>query len=109
MSEITLKEMCAFTGLSRRTIQGYEKFGLVAPVNRNKYGHLIYDEKCQERIEKIRFCQELKFSLKEIQTIIDAPNNVLKNALIKHIVLLKKEDQHLKEIIIQAEKIVKTL
>ena len=93
--EISLKEMCELTGISRRTIQGYEKAELVSAIKRNKYGHLIYDNKCKERILKIKFMQDLKFSLKEIKEIIDAPNYVLKKALIQNVSLLKEDQQHL--------------
>ena len=109
MREITLKEMCSATGLSRRTIQGYEQFGLVSAIKRNKYGHLIYDEECRQRIETIRFYQELKFSLKEIKELIDAPKEVIKMALIKNVTQLKDETNHLNKIIIQAENIIKTI
>ena len=43
----TLHELCDALGVSRRAVQGYEKAGLVAPSGRNKYGHLLYDEKAQ--------------------------------------------------------------
>ncbi len=109
MEEITLKEMCSLTGISRRTIQGYEQFGLVAPIKRNKYGHLIYDETCRQRIETIRFYQELKFSLKEIKALIDAPKEDIKKALTKNVIQLKYETKHLSKIIMQAEDIIKTL
>ena len=93
--EISLKEMCELTGISRRTIQGYEKVGLVSAIKRNKYGHLIYDNKCKERILKIKFMQDLKFSLKEIKEIIDAPNSILRPALEKNIIRLKIDQEHL--------------
>ena len=109
MREITLKEMCSSTGLTRRTIQGYEQFGLVSAIKKNKYGHLIYDEQCLKRIETIHFYQELKFSLKEIKELIDAPNQTIKNALIKNVRQLKNETEHLNNIIDQAETIINTL
>ena len=107
--EISLKEMCELTGISRRTIQGYEKVGLVSAIKRNKYGHLIYDNKCKERILKIKFMQDLKFSLKEIKEIIDAPNSILRPALEKNIIRLKINQEHLAQTIKKAEEILNNL
>lgn len=39
-AEKTLREVCAALQISRRTIQGYEKAGLVSPSGKNKYGYL---------------------------------------------------------------------
>lgn len=107
--EISLKEMCESTGISRRTIQGYEKAGLVSAVKRNKYGHLIYDDKSRERILKIKFFQNLKFTLSEITEIIDAPNHILKPALENNIASLKLDKAHLESTIKQAEELLNTL
>ena len=59
-----LRQVCAELKISRRTIQGYEKAGLVAPSGKNKYGHLLYGETEQERIRLIRFYQLLGFQLR---------------------------------------------
>ncbi len=67
---MTLREICETLGVSRRALQGYEKAGLVASTGRNKYGHLLYDEKARERIAEIKFYQQLGFSIKEISDII---------------------------------------
>ena len=42
MANLTLQEVCKFTGVSRRAIQGYEKAGLVSATERNERGHLLY-------------------------------------------------------------------
>ncbi len=39
-----LREICREFEISRRTVQGYEKAGLVSASGRNKYGHLQYDD-----------------------------------------------------------------
>lgn len=70
----TLYEVCDELQITRRMVQGYEKAGLVLPFGRNKYGHLLYDEECVERIRLVRFYQQMGFQLKEIAGIIDAPN-----------------------------------
>ena len=72
MSEVkTLSQICKDQGISRKVIQGYEKHGLVKPCGKDKNCHLIYDGKSISRIVRIRFLQNLGFSLKEINEIID--------------------------------------
>ena len=72
MSEVkTLSQICRDLDISRKVVQGYEKHGLVRPCGKDKNGHLIYDDKSISRITRIRFLQNLGFSLKEIEGIVD--------------------------------------
>ena len=83
MEEMTLRELYRFIGVSRRAVQGYEKANLVSATGKTNRGHLLYDKFAQERIKKIKLFQDMGFSIKEIQIIIDAPPEILKPALIK--------------------------
>ena len=56
-SNKTLHLLCDELGVTRRVIEGYEKAGLASATGRNKYGHLLYNEKAQERIVQIRMYQ----------------------------------------------------
>lgn len=100
----TLKEICKEVGVTRRMVQGYEMAGLVSAVDRNKYGYLLYGEKEKNRIKQIKLFQELGFKLKEIKELLDAPNAVVKETLEKQVLILKKEQQRLEEIIAYAIK-----
>lgn len=91
MDSITLRELCATLDVSRRAVQGYEGAGLVSASDKNKYGHLLYDEETQKRIELIKLYQQLGFKIKEIKELIDAPNEVVKEALEKQVLCLKAE------------------
>lgn len=71
MEVMTLREICEALEVSRRAVQGYEKAGLVSATDRNKYGHLLYDEAAMLRIKQIKFYQQLGFSIKEIIDIIN--------------------------------------
>ena len=77
----TLRQLCDSLGVTRRAVQGYEEEGLVSPTGRNKYGHLLYDEAAQRRIERIRLYQQLGFRRKEIASLLDAPMQTIKEAL----------------------------
>lgn len=107
--EKSLREVCEMLNVSRRAVQGYENAGLVSASGRNDRGYLLYDEKAQERIEKIRMYQDIGFSIKEIVHIIDAPSNVLKAALIQKLDQLQKRKEELDEIIKSAYKLIEQL
>lgn len=109
MNCMTLREICETLEVSRRTIQGYEKAGLVAATGRNKYGHLLYDDTAKLRIAQIKFCQQLGFTIKEITVIIDAPNVVLKSALEQQVQKLRKEKAEIDELIEKANKMIARL
>ena len=109
MNCMTLREICETLEVSRRTIQGYEKAGLVAATGRNKYGHLLYDDIAKLRIAQIKFCQQLGFTIKEITVIIDAPNVVLKSALEQQVQKLRKEKTEINELIEKANQMIARL
>lgn len=94
MDAMTLREICDSLGVSRRAVQGYEKFGLVKPTGKTERGHLFYDEQTRERIREIRLFQQIGFTRKEIAEIIDAPGDIRREALERQLVCLmeKKED-----------------
>lgn len=104
MSNIkTLHEVYEELGVTRRAVQGYEKRGLVKPSARNKYGHLLYDDHAQKRIALIKDYQKLGFKLKEIESLIDAPSQVVKEALEKQVIKLQ-EERNEKDVLIHMAK-----
>lgn len=106
MEVMTLREICEALEVSRRAVQGYEKAGLVSATDRNKYGHLLYDEAAMLRIEQIKFYQQLGFSIKEIIDIIDAPNILVKAALEEQVRKLRKEKAEISELIEKANQVI---
>lgn len=106
---MTLREICETLEVSRRAVQGYEKAGLVSATDRNKYGHLLYDETAMLRIERIKFYQQLGFSIKEIVNIIDAPNSLVKTVLEQQVEKLKKEKTEISELIEKANQVIANL
>lgn len=95
----TLREVCELLQVSRRVIQGYEKAGLVSASQKNKYGHLLYDNDALQRISQIRQYQNFGYSIKEIQKIIDAPDDIRKEMLKKQLVKLKAEHGQMENMI----------
>ena len=106
---MTLREICNAAGVSRRAVQGYEKAGLVSALGKNERGHLIYDENTLERIKQIKLFQQLGFTIKEIETYIDAPNDILKTTLEEHIQKLKANSEHIEILIDKAHVLIEKL
>lgn len=108
MNLITLKELCEMLHISRRTIQCYEKEGLMAATGKNKYGHLLYDEKAVERAKTIKFFQDLGFKIKELG-IIDASNDIKKEALENRVEELEQKKRKLEVIIEEARRLIEQI
>lgn len=104
-----LHQVCAELNISRRTIQGYEKEGLVSPSGKNKYGHLLYGEAERERIRLVRFYQQVGFSLKEIKALMEAPVPIRKAALERKEGELESECLRLQELIRQVKEYIAVL
>ncbi len=105
----TLREVCIMLGVSRRAVQGYEENGLLIPSGRNKYGYLLYDEAAQKRIKRIKLYQQLGFKRKEIRSIIDAPDAVVKSLLERRIQQIREEQRHLESVIKEARELIAIL
>ena len=97
--ERTLQELCAVLGISRRAVQGYEKYGLVRSTGRTKRGYLLYDTESQERIVRIRCLQEYGFPLKEVAALLSASPEEQRLRLLEKRVLLLKRQEQLEEIL----------
>jgi len=105
MSNIkTLHEVYEEFGVTRRAVQGYEKRGLVKPSARNKYGHLLYDDQAQKRIAMIKDYQRLGFKLKEIESLIEASDEVVTAALERQVIKLQEEREEKTVLIDMAKK-----
>lgn len=105
----TLNEIDKEMGVTRRAVQGYEQAGLVSRCGRNKYGHLLYDETAQARIVRIRFYQDLGFTIKEIKELIDAPAPQVKVSLEMRIACLKEEQRNKEALIKKAYELIQML
>lgn len=85
--------------MSIRTLQYYDKIGLLKPSEHTGSGYRLYDDATLERLQQILLFKELEFSLKEIKTIIDAPDFDRKKALEQQIELLIMKKEHLENLI----------
>ncbi|MEE1087257.1 MAG: MerR family transcriptional regulator [Schaedlerella sp.] len=96
---MTVNEVSKLTGVSIRTLQYYDTIGLLKPSQYTESGYRLYDNTSLERLQQILLFKELEFSLKEIKTIIDAPNFDRSKALEQQIELLTLKKKHLENLI----------
>ena len=59
---MTVKEASRLTGISIRTLQYYDKLGLL-PAMRTESGYRLYDDAALERLQQILLFRELEFPL----------------------------------------------
>ena len=102
---MTVKEVSKLTGVSIRTLQYYDRIGLLRPASRTDSGYRLYDDTSLEKLQQILLFRELEFSLKEIQEIVDAPNFDKHKALNQQIKLLELKMEHLETLISYARRI----
>jgi len=96
---MTVNEVSKLTGVSIRTLQYYDTIGLLKPSEYTEAGYRLYDDVSLERLQQILLFKELEFPLKEIKTIIDAPNFDRNKALEQQIELLTMKKEHLENLI----------
>ncbi len=105
----TLKEVCKITSVSRRTIQGFEKYGLVSASGKNKYGYLLYEDKDIERISYIKFLRDIGLSLRMIKNFEECSYQKQIDIL-KHLLeTLKLKENHIKDLIVETKSFIHRL
>ena len=67
---MTVHEVSRLTGVSIRTLQYYDKIGLLRPAEYTGAGYRLYDGEALETLQQILLFRELEFPLKDIRRII---------------------------------------
>ena len=101
----TVNEVSKIAGISIRTLQYYDKIGLLPPIGFTDAGYRLYDESSLELLQTILLFRELEFPLKEIKNIISNPDFDRQKALEQQIELLKMRREQIERIISLAEKL----
>ena len=101
----TVNDVSRLTGVSIRTLQYYDRIGLLPPAQRTEAGYRLYDDTALERLQQILLFRELGFSLDEIKDILDSPGFDRGRALTQQIELLTLKKQRLEAMIALAREI----
>lgn len=96
---MTVNEVSKLTKVSIRTLQYYDKIGLLKPTNFTQSGYRLYDDTALEKLQQILLFRELEFPLKEIKDIIEQPDFDRKRALEQQIEMLTMKKDHLDNLI----------
>ena len=92
---MTVNEVSKLAGVSIRTLQYYDKIGLLHPTGHTDAGYRLYDDTDLERLQHILLFRELEFSLKDIASIINSPDFDRTKALEQQIEMLKLKREHI--------------
>ena len=103
-STMSLRELCAAVGVSRRAVQGYESHGLSAPTGKTKMGYLYYDAAAQARVQQIRQYQKYGFQISEVALLLDAPPDLLREKLEEKLAVLVHRQQETDGIIAELQR-----
>lgn len=98
----TVKEISRMTGVSVRTLQYYDRIGLLKPASYTEAGYRLYDDTSLERLSQILLFRELEFPLAEIKAILSTPDFDRKRALAQQIEMLELKREHLENLILFA-------
>ncbi len=96
---MTVNEVSKLTGVSIRTLQYYDKIGLLHPAKYTEAGYRLYDDAALETLQQILLFRELEFPLKDIKEIINSPDYDRSKALGQQIELLKLKKEHIENLI----------
>lgn len=96
---MTVKEVSDLAGVSVRTLQYYDRIGLLPPSAYTASGYRLYDNDALEKLQLILLFRSLEFPLKEIREIIDRPDFDRKKALEQQIALLELKKEHIDDLI----------
>ncbi len=101
---MTVHEVSKLTGVSIRTLQYYDKIGLLHPSKYSDAGYRLYADTDLERLQQILLFRELEFPLKDIRSIMESPDFDKNKALAQQITLLQLKKDHLENLINSAIK-----
>lgn len=100
---ISISEMSALSGVSKRTLQYYDRMGLLRPAAYSQAGYRLYGQEQAERLQQILLYRELEFPLKEIRRILESSDYDRNRALEQQIELLTLKKEHLENLILFAK------
>ena len=95
---MTVHEVSRFAGVSIRTLQYYDRIGLLRPAGYTDAGYRLYDDEQLERLQCILLFRELEFPLKDIIAIMDSPDFDRSRALEQQIELLRLKKEHIENL-----------
>ncbi|WP_026652173.1 MerR family transcriptional regulator [Butyrivibrio proteoclasticus] len=100
---LTVNEVSKLAGVSIRTLQYYDKIGLLRPAKYTEAGYRLYDDAELEKLQQIMFFKELEFPLKDIKAIVNSSGFDKQKALSQQIEMLELKKEHIENLITLAK------
>lgn len=94
-----VNEVSRLTGVSIRTLQYYDKIGLLPPADYTEVGYRLYDDETLQKLQIILLFREHEFPLKDIRRIIESPVFDREKALEQQIHILELKKEHIENLI----------
>lgn len=92
-------EVSKLMGVSKRTLQYYDKIGLLSPTEYTESGYRLYDDEAVEKLWRILLFQELGYKLNDIKKILDDPDFDIRESIEKQIKVLTNKKERLENLI----------
>jgi DNA-binding transcriptional MerR regulator len=86
-----LSEVCKIVGVTRRTLQEYDKVGLLHPSDKTEAGYWLYDENAIKQLIAIQVFIECGYERKKIKSILEMPSLDLLSEFDKLITALEEK------------------
>jgi len=96
---MTVNEVSKLTGVSIRTLQYYDKIGLLKPAEYTESGYRLYDDAALEKLQQILLFREFEFPLKDIKDIVNRSDFDKTKALEQQIELLELKKEHIENLL----------
>ena len=68
-----ISEVCKIVGVTRRTLQEYNKIGLLKPTSKTESGYWLYDDRAIQTLNLIQIFVEVGYERKVIKSILESP------------------------------------
>lgn len=68
-----LSEVCKIVGVTRRTLQEYDKVGLLKPTSTTEGGYWLYDDAAIQKLILIQIFVEVGYERKTIKALLESP------------------------------------
>ena len=103
---MTVREVSRLARVSVRTLQYYDRIGLLHPSGRTEAGYRLYAKEDLARLQRILIYRSLDFPLKDIRRIVESADYDRDKALEQQIELLKLKKEHLEKLIALASEML---
>lgn len=97
--QYTVGEFAKKAGVTIRTLQYYDKIGLLKPTAYNDIGHRLYNDSDFQKLQKIITLKFVGFSLTDIQKVMASPETSIKDTLRMQKKILYEKREHIAMVI----------